>query len=108
MKKSSGNRKKKIVITPPALNNGMRESNHIDYESIFRDSVDAFIIISAINGKLIEANKGALSLLGYKTEELLKLAAKDIFSDQEYLLLRQNYLGDSPSFNETFLNSEFI
>ncbi len=82
--------------------------NSIDYEKIFKDSIDAFIIISSENGKVVEANRGALKLLDYEEKEMAGLAAKDIFSITEYSRLRLEYLKDSPAFDGTFIESEFI
>jgi PAS domain S-box-containing protein len=107
MENSNYGRKKEIIEEHPTPESGSTSLDLIDYEEIFRDSPDAFIIISLENGKIIEANNGATTLLGYIKEEISNLAVKDIFSEEEYDKLRSKYLNDSVSFNETFLDSEF-
>ena len=93
----------------PDTENGKKEpAIHIDYEAIFRNSVDAFIIVSSENGKIVKANQGALSLLNYEKKEMFSLAAKNIFSEAEYSRLRFEYLKNQPAFDGTFIESEFI
>ncbi len=89
-------------------NSKKKSANLIDYEAIFRDSVDAFILISSEDGRITEVNKGASSLLGYQENELTALYAKDIFSSREYSNLRINYIKESSKFDETYIDSEFI
>lgn len=107
MENSNYGRKKEIIEAHPTSESGSTPENLIDYEEIFRDSLDAFIIISSENGKIIEVNNGAATLLGYEKEKMLDLAVKDVFSEEEYDKLRLRYLNNSLSFNETFLDSEF-
>ncbi len=101
-------KKKKTLDKHSAGNSKNRTTNHIDYEEIFRDSVDAFILISSEDGSITEVNKGAASLLGYEEDELTALYAKDIFSSLQYSQLRLKYLQESSNFNETYIDSEFI
>ncbi len=107
MKTSNSGRKeeKKVRKTGSSVRTA---ENNIDYETIFRDSIDAFIIISSENGKVIKANRGALKLMWYEEDEILSLAAKDIFSIKEYSRLRLEYLKGRPSFDGTFIESEFL
>ncbi len=107
MKNSNYGRKKEKPVPEIAAAVSSAEFK-IDYETIFRDSVDAFIIISSENGKVIEANQGALKLLGYEEKEILNLAAKNIFSVSEYSRLRLEYLKENPGFDGTFIESEFL
>ncbi len=107
MKKSNYGRKKEITVPITAESTGSLEIN-IDYETIFRDSVDAFIIISLVDGKVVKANGGALKLLKYNEAEMFKLAAKDIFSLSEYSRLRLKYLKEDHAFDGTFIESVFL
>jgi PAS domain S-box-containing protein len=108
MKKSKTGGKKKIVGDTSSLTKTLKSVSKIDYKALFRDSPDAFIIISASNGKITEVNDGALSMLDYKKEDVLQLFMKDIVSMHEYARLWPNYFNDTLSFNETVIDSEFI
>lgn len=107
MKSSNHKRKqeKKISENPSSV---ITAGKSIDYETIFKDSIDAFIILSSENGTVLKANRGAMKLLEYEEKEMLSLAAKDIFSLQEYSRLRLEYLKGRASFNGTFIESEFL
>ncbi len=107
MNNSNYGRKKEAPVTDPVSSVKIAE-NDIDYEAIFRESIDAFIIISSENGKVLEVNRGAMKLLDYKEKEMLGLAAKDIFSISEYSRLRLAFLNGRPSFDGTFIESEFL
>ncbi len=108
MENSHHGRKKDNTETLPGRDHGSTSKTHIDYESIFMDSADAFILISSENGKIIQVNNAAVSLLGYDKEEMFGLAVKDIYSLNEYSRLRFEYQDDALSFSETFLDSEFV
>ena len=108
MRDLNHNRKNKRGEIHSTVQNGISVENSIDYEAIFRDSADAFIIISVEKGRIIEVNSSALSLLGYQRKKMLDLAAKDIFSPAEYSRLRRNYLDNRQRYNTTFIESEFI
>lgn len=107
MKNSNYGRKKDIVVPEADAAVGHPEFN-VDYETIFRDSVDAFIIISLNDGKVVKANRGALNLLDYQEDDVPGLSAKDIFSTSEYFRLSLEYRKNGPGFDGTFIESEFI
>ena len=107
MKNSNYGSKKEKKISGTA-SSVITAGNNIDYETIFRDSIDAFIILSSENGKVLKVNRGAMKLLEYEEKEMLNLAAKDIFSISEYSRLRLEYLKGRTSFNGTFIESEWL
>ncbi len=106
MKISNNGRIKETLIPEAALGNA--PEFNIDYETIFGDSIDAFIIISTESGKVVKTNQGALKLLDYEEKAAFSLEAKDIFSGNEYSRLRLEYLQNRPAFDGTFIESEFL
>ncbi len=106
MKNSNYGRKKEIM--PEAETPVSAAEFNIDYEIIFRESVDAFILVSSKDGKVVKANRGALNLLDYEADDIPGLSAKDIFTVSEYFRLRLDYLKNGPGFDGTFIESEFI
>ncbi len=50
--------------------------------NILFNSVDVPIIITDINGKIIEANEELCNLLGYSREELMLMEARDLMTEE--------------------------
>lgn len=57
--------------------------------NILFNSVDVPIIITDINGKIIEANEELCNLLGYSREELMLMEARDLMTEEYSELLKK-------------------
>ncbi len=105
--------KKKTVLVEAANQilpeNGKNDLpvDYIDYKAIFEYSVDAFILISSLDGKIIEVNDAALHLLGYSRNEFMELKAKNLVSKNEFSSIQKIYDNNKKSFDETLINLEF-
>ena len=98
---------KKTDLSPETKRTRSKKIKPIDYEAIFRNSLDAIIVISSETGEILEVNDAAEKLLQYSGTEFRNLKAADLVSTSEFSTLEKIYQQDSKSFNQVYLNSEF-
>jgi PAS domain S-box-containing protein len=83
-----------------------KENNKIDYETIFKYSIDGFLIFSSAFTKIIEINDAALKMLGYKRREALTLNGGNLLFKDEYKRLKHIYLENQKGFDGITLDLE--
>jgi hypothetical protein len=110
--KEPKNKKKTVSVEAanqilPEIGKNDLPANYIDYKAIFEHSIDAFILISFLDGKIIEVNDAALKLLGYTRNEFLELKAKNLVSEDEFSGIQKIYNNNKKSFDETLINLDF-
>ena len=82
------------LITPIFLSIKQSKKSLIDteekYRSLFNNANDAIYLIEQESLKIVDCNRKALGMLGYKKEELLKLNFDELYPNYEKEILKSN------------------
>lgn len=105
---NSKNKNKSVDNLPENGANHNFRKTRIDYKAIFKNSIDAFIILSADFNQVMEINNFALKLFGYKRKEFLNLKGRELIPENEYKRLKGIYDKNDFDFDGLTFDVEFI